>query len=79
MCREDDRQWPQPDKVGKQELEILLGNEHIAFTVNFQRIKRDIDFKVRFFQRCEKQQRSRGTHSVLLLAARFEVPCILYH
>ena len=31
--REDDRNWPAPDKVGRQELEVLLGDEHISFTV----------------------------------------------
>ena len=34
IYREDDRIWPAPDKVGRQELEILLGKEHISFTVN---------------------------------------------
>lgn len=32
-CREDDKLWPQPDREGRQELEIVLGNEHICFTV----------------------------------------------
>jgi protein mago nashi len=31
--REDDKHWPQPDRVGKQELEIVIGNDHISFTV----------------------------------------------
>ena len=30
--KEDDRNWPAPDRVGRQELEIVLGNEHISFT-----------------------------------------------
>ncbi|KAL7675351.1 hypothetical protein ACOME3_001612 [Neoechinorhynchus agilis] len=29
---EDDSQWPMPDRVGRQELEIVLGNVHISFT-----------------------------------------------
>lgn len=29
--KEDDRNWPEPDRVGKQELEIVLGGHHIAF------------------------------------------------
>ena len=33
ITKEDDKNWPQPDKVGRQELEIVLGNEHISFTV----------------------------------------------
>jgi len=32
ILREDDRLWPEPDRIGKQELEIVLGNEHISFT-----------------------------------------------
>lgn len=31
--REDDSEWPAPDKVGRQELEIRLGKNHISFTV----------------------------------------------
>ena len=33
LFREDDNNWPQPDKVGRQELEIVMGKEHISFTV----------------------------------------------
>ncbi|KAJ1452875.1 Mago nashi protein [Pelagophyceae sp. CCMP2097] len=32
VTREDDNQWPQADRVGRQELEIKIGNDHIAFT-----------------------------------------------
>lgn len=28
----DDQNWKEPDKEGRQELEIKIGNEHIAFT-----------------------------------------------
>ena len=28
----DDSKWPEPDGVGRQELEIVIGNEHIAFS-----------------------------------------------
>ncbi|CDW72918.1 protein mago nashi [Stylonychia lemnae] len=34
IIKEDDRNWPQPDKIGRQELEILMGNEHISFTTS---------------------------------------------
>lgn len=34
IMREDDSLWPPPDRVGRQELEILLGNEHISFTTS---------------------------------------------
>ena len=30
--KEDDQNWPPPDKVGRQELEIILGEAHISFT-----------------------------------------------
>ena len=30
--KEDDNSWPMPDRVGRQELEIVMGNEHISFT-----------------------------------------------
>ncbi|EGC39015.1 hypothetical protein DICPUDRAFT_91311 [Dictyostelium purpureum] len=32
IMQEDDKDWPEPDIVGKQELEIVLKNEHISFT-----------------------------------------------
>ena len=31
ILKENDENWPDPDKVGKQELEILLDNKHISF------------------------------------------------
>jgi protein mago nashi len=32
IMKEDDANWPPPDKVGRQELEIILGEQHISFT-----------------------------------------------
>lgn len=32
--KEDDNNWPEPDNVGRQELEIVMGNEHISFTTS---------------------------------------------
>jgi len=32
ILREDDNLWPEPDRIGKQELEIVMGSEHISFT-----------------------------------------------
>lgn len=32
--REDDTNWPKKNIVGKQELEIRVGNDHIAFEVS---------------------------------------------
>ena len=34
-CSEEDSNWPEPDRVGKQELEIVIGGEHISFSVRF--------------------------------------------
>ncbi|KAK2446177.1 protein mago nashi protein [Trifolium repens] len=31
IMQEDDSNWPEPDRVGRQELEIKMGNEHISF------------------------------------------------
>lgn len=35
IFREDDSQWPVPDKIGRQELEIKIGKQHINFTVKY--------------------------------------------
>jgi hypothetical protein len=32
ILKEDDANWPPPDMVGRQELEIILGEAHISFT-----------------------------------------------
>ena len=32
IMKEDDANWPPPDLVGRQELEIILGEAHISFT-----------------------------------------------
>ena len=34
VMKEDDNLWPQPDRVGRQELEIVMGDEHISFTTS---------------------------------------------
>ena len=34
IMNEDDANWPTPDRVGRQELEIVCGNEHISFTTS---------------------------------------------
>lgn len=30
--KEDDNNWPLPDRVGRQELEVIIGSEHTSFT-----------------------------------------------
>lgn len=32
VLREDDKRWPEPDDIGRQELEIRLDSEHVSFT-----------------------------------------------
>ncbi|EFJ44155.1 mago nashi-like protein [Volvox carteri f. nagariensis] len=32
IMKEDDNNWPAPDRVGRQELEVVLGGQHISFT-----------------------------------------------
>lgn len=34
IMQEDDALWPQPDRVGRQELEIVMNDEHISFTTS---------------------------------------------
>nr|CUU98896.1 hypothetical transcript [Hymenolepis microstoma] len=34
IMSEDDSNWPAPDRVGRQELEIVCGDEHISFTTS---------------------------------------------
>eukprot|EP00005_Dracoamoeba_jomungandri_P005109 CAMPEP_0174260170 /NCGR_PEP_ID=MMETSP0439-20130205/9133_1 /TAXON_ID=0 /ORGANISM="Stereomyxa ramosa, Strain Chinc5" /LENGTH=148 /DNA_ID=CAMNT_0015344359 /DNA_START=20 /DNA_END=466 /DNA_ORIENTATION=- len=34
ILKEDDNLWPEPDRVGKQELEVVLGKDHISFTTS---------------------------------------------
>eukprot|EP00457_Paulinella_chromatophora_P021758 gb/GEZN01024332.1/.p1 GENE.gb/GEZN01024332.1/~~gb/GEZN01024332.1/.p1 ORF type:complete len:175 (-),score=33.84 gb/GEZN01024332.1/:46-507(-) len=34
VFKEDDNNWPQPDRVGRQELEVVMGDEHISFVTS---------------------------------------------
>lgn len=34
IMQEDDSLWPQPDRIGRQELEIVIDDEHISFTTS---------------------------------------------
>jgi protein mago nashi len=34
ILKEDDNNWPEPDRIGRQELEIVMGNDHISFTTS---------------------------------------------
>merc|ERR1712124_223168 len=31
ILKEDDVNWPAPDRLGRQELEVIIGNDHISF------------------------------------------------
>ena len=51
ILQEDDSLWPTPDRVGRQELEIVMGDEHISFStskigslVDVNQSKYDINF-----------------------------------
>ena len=32
-CSKDDSEWTPPDREGRQEIEVVLGDDHISFTV----------------------------------------------
>lgn len=34
VAREDDKNWPEPNKVGRQELEIIIGDKHKPFSTS---------------------------------------------
>lgn len=34
ILKEDDNHWPAPDRDGRQELEIVVDNEHICFNLS---------------------------------------------
>jgi len=34
ITKEDDNNWPSPDRVGRQELEVVMGEEHISFVTS---------------------------------------------
>lgn len=34
IMQEDDSLWPPPDRIGRQELEIVINDEHISFTTS---------------------------------------------
>ena len=34
IMQEDDELWPPPDRIGRQELEIVINQEHISFTTS---------------------------------------------
>jgi len=31
ITKENDKTWPKPDEVGRQELEVVIANQHISF------------------------------------------------
>jgi len=39
VMKEDDNKWPKKNVVGKQELEIRFGNEHVSFEVKKKTIR----------------------------------------
>lgn len=45
--REDDTNWPKKSIVGKQELEIRVGNDHIAFEVGSSSFSQTVSFFIK--------------------------------
>jgi phosphatidate phosphatase PAH1 len=73
--REDDKNWPQKNKDGRQELEIKIGNEHISFEVSdlSKQLRHQLTFtdgKNRITYRRYGVAGSRRTQGVLLPGAR---------
>jgi len=60
ILKEEDKDWPPADKVGRQELEIFLNKERINFIVRPYHIISHslLDFEVRLVCRCLQKQRS---------------------
>eukprot|EP00918_Siedleckia_nematoides_P055076 GHVU01120141.1.p1 GENE.GHVU01120141.1~~GHVU01120141.1.p1 ORF type:complete len:152 (+),score=5.02 GHVU01120141.1:76-531(+) len=65
IVEEDDNRWPAPDRVGRQELEIVIGKDHISFTVRPAQIctpsrRGHLPWELRFFSdRCWMGKRCR--------------------
>ena len=66
VTKEDDQNWPSPDREGRQELEIKLGNEHIAFNCA----------KIGSLFECSRESRSRRSSNLLLSRSRFKMSCL---
>lgn len=32
ILKEEDEEWPEADRIGRQELEIVIGDKHISFS-----------------------------------------------
>ena len=84
--REDDSKWPQKNKDGRQELEIRIGNDHIAFEVSLRnqslggRYWQQADSKDWIPSRCHRIRRPWRPASVLLSRSRskgasFQLDC----
>eukprot|EP00831_Metopus_contortus_P028514 TRINITY_DN23673_c0_g1_i1.p2 TRINITY_DN23673_c0_g1~~TRINITY_DN23673_c0_g1_i1.p2 ORF type:complete len:129 (-),score=35.28 TRINITY_DN23673_c0_g1_i1:85-471(-) len=43
IVKEDDKDWPRPNEVGKQELEIILGKDHVSFVTSKFGSFRDVE------------------------------------
>lgn len=42
ICDADDEKWPEPDRNGRQELEVRVGNTHISFLTNMLNTHEDV-------------------------------------
>jgi hypothetical protein len=85
IMKEDDTNWPQKNKDGRQELEIRLGNEHISFEVGSNQARRirlsdrRVDREDWIAARCHQLGRPRGTPRFLLSGSRLESAGLLPH
>ena len=86
ILKEDDANWPPPDKAGRQELEIILGGAHISFTttklgsvMQVQQSKDPDGLRIFYYlvQACP-QHGPRDIHdkSIFALQLRSVSPCI---
>jgi hypothetical protein len=81
ITKEDDKHWPPPDKIGRQELEIKMNREHISFTVGIGCVFSFLIVRVlflivvqnRFTAKCSRERRSGRFPNFLLFDPRLEV------
>lgn len=84
IMKEDDKLWPQANRDGRQELEIIYGGEHICFSVIrtmafFIFISFVVDCKDWVAYKCTGQPGPRGPPRLLLSSARPEIPSLRPH
>lgn len=79
IIEEDDSKWPEPNADGRQELEILLDNKHIFFTVSDAAYSWWVVLDHQYDGWYPEECGSWGTSRVLLLGTGSEVLGHLHH